>query len=48
MVTVNVDVILPGSVMRSLQPSIDDALRNIDKAQEKCTKRIKLNLRYHD
>lgn len=47
-VTVNVDVILPGSVMRSLQPSIDDAMRNIDKAQEKCTKRMKLNLRYHD
>ena len=46
--TVNVDVILPGSVMKSLQPSIDDALRNIDKAQEKCTKRMKLNLRYHD
>ena len=47
-VTVNVDVILPGSVMKSLQPAIDDALRNINKAQEKCTKRMKLNLRYHD
>ena len=47
-VTVNVDVILPGSVQKSLQPTIADAMRNIDKAQEKCTKRMKLNLRYHD
>ena len=47
-VTVNVDVILPGSVQKSLQPTIADALHNIDDAQEKCPKRIKLNLRYHD
>lgn len=47
-ISLNVDVILPNSVWQSLQPAVSDALSAIDDAQEKCSKRIKLNLRYHD
>ena len=46
--TLNVDVILPNDVRKSLQPAIDDAMEAIDDAQENCTKRVKLNLRYHN
>jgi ABC-type branched-subunit amino acid transport system substrate-binding protein len=47
-VNLNIDVILPNSVRKTLQPAIDDALSAIDNAQEKSAKRVKLNLRYHD
>lgn len=47
-VTVNVDVILPATQTILWQPAIDDALGNIDRAQQSCAKRVKLNLRYHD
>ena len=47
-VTVNVDVILPLTKQASWQSAIDDALSNIDRAQQSCPKRVKLNLRYHD
>ena len=47
-VTVNVDVILPFRQQVLWQSAIDDALGNIDRAQESCPKRVKLNLRYHD
>jgi len=30
------------------QPAIKEALNNLDQAQESCSKRVKLNLRYHD
>ena len=47
-VTVNVDVILPAMQTFLWQSAIDDALGNIDRAQQSCAKRVKLNLRYHD
>ena len=47
-VTVNVDVILPLRQQVLWQSAIDDALSNIVRAQESCTRRVNLNLRYHD
>ncbi|MBQ8097356.1 MAG: ABC transporter substrate-binding protein [Prevotella sp.] len=47
-VTVNVDVILPLTMQASWRYAIEDALGNIDRAQQSCSKRVKLNLRYHD
>lgn len=46
--TVNIDVILPQPEWMSWQHVINDALNVINKAQESCSKRVKLNLRYHD
>ena len=46
--TLNVDVILPADIRQQWQPSIDWALRNITAAQQKLTRRVSLNLRYHD
>jgi len=46
--TVNVDVILPNARRTLWQPVIDLALENIDLAQQGLSKRVKLNLRYHD
>lgn len=47
-INLNIDVILPGSVRKTLQPAIDDAMSAISDAQQKSAKRVKLNLRYHD
>ena len=47
-VTVNVDVILPLTKQASWQTAISDALSSIDRAQQSCPKRVKLNLRYHN
>ena len=47
-IILNVDVILPTDIQKTLQPAITDALTAIDNAQEKSAKRVKLNLRYHD
>lgn len=47
-IILNVDVILPTDIHKTLQPAITDALTAIDNAQEKSAKRVKLNLRYHD
>ena len=46
--TVNVDIILPADIRQQWQNSIDWAMANIEKAQQKETRRVKLNLRYHD
>ena len=46
--TINVDVILPLEQQKQWKRSIDDALANIDHAQQSCSKRVRLNLRYHD
>lgn len=47
-VTVNVDVILPLTQQKEWKNSIDDALAGISRAQQACSKRVQLNLRYHD
>lgn len=47
-VTLNVDVIMPSSLQSQFQNSIDWALANIQKAQQQCRRKVKLNLRYHD
>ena len=47
-VTLNVDVILPLTQRAAWEGVISDALSNIDHAQQSCSKRVKLNLRYHD
>ena len=47
-VTVNVDVVLPATVQRQWQNATNWALQNIAKAQQKQSRRVKLNLRYHD
>lgn len=47
-VTVNVDLILPLAQQEDWKASVDEALGNIEQAQQACNKRVKLNLRYHD
>ena len=47
-ITLNVDVVLPQSVRSQWQTSIDMALENLNKAQQKQPRKINLNLRYHD
>ena len=47
-ITLNVDVVLPASVRSQWQPSIDWALDNINKSQQKQSRLVKLNLRYHN
>lgn len=44
-INLNIDVILPNSVRKALQPAIDDAMSAISDAQQKSAKRVKLNLR---
>ena len=46
--TLNVDVVLPANIRSQWQPSIDWALANLDKAQQKQSRMVKLNLRYHN
>ena len=46
--TLNVDVVLPASVRNDWQLTIDMAQQNIEQAQKKLKKQVKLNLRYHD
>ena len=46
--TLNVDVVLPASVREEWQLTIDMAQKNIEQAQQKLKKQVKLNLRYHD
>lgn len=46
--TLNVDVVLPADIRTQWQPSIDWALANLSKAQQKQDYQVKLNLRYHD
>ena len=46
--TLNVDVVLPASVRKDWQLTIDMAQKNIALAQQKLKKQVKLNLRYHD
>lgn len=45
---VNVDVILPDARRTLWQPVIDLALQNIELAQQGLSKRVELNMRYHD
>lgn len=45
---VNVDVVIPAKMQSSMQESIDWALENIAKAQQRQQRQVKLNLRYHD
>jgi len=47
-ITLNVDVVLPEAIQKQWQNSIDWATENIAKAQQKQSRKIKLNLRYHD
>jgi glycosylphosphatidylinositol transamidase (GPIT) subunit GPI8/ABC-type branched-subunit amino acid transport system substrate-binding protein len=47
-ITLNVDVVLPADVRKQCQPSIDWALANLHKAQQRQAYEVKLNLRYHD
>ena len=46
--TINVDVILPKSVRQQWQNSIDWAMTNIRRAQNRMSRQVQLNLRYHD
>ena len=46
--TINVDVILPKSVQQQWQNSIDWAMTNIRRAQNRMPRQVQLNLRYHD
>jgi len=46
--TINVDVILPKSVRQQWQNSIDWAMTNIRRAQNRMPRQVQLNLRYHD
>ena len=46
--TLNVDVVLPADIRTQWQPSIDWALANLSKAQQKQDYQVKLNLRFHD
>ena len=46
--TLNVDVVLPADIRAQWQPSIDWALYNLHKAQQRQRCEVKLNLRYHD
>ena len=45
---INVDVVLPKTIQRQWQNSIDWALANIERAQMSLPQQVKLNLRYHD
>ena len=45
---VNVDVILPLVQWSEWQSAIEDAMNNLDLAQESRRKRVRLNLRYHN
>ena len=45
---INVDVILPKAVQQQWQNSIDWAMTNIQRAQHRMSRQVKLNLRYHD
>ena len=47
-VTVNVDVVLPKLVQEQWQYATEWALENIEIGQQKLSRRVKLNLRYHD
>ena len=47
-ITLNVDVVLPPDIREQWQTSIDMALENIAKAQQKLERKVVLNLRYHD
>ena len=47
-ITLNVDVVLPPDIQSQWQHSIDMALANIAKAQQKMSRKVVLNLRYHD
>lgn len=47
-VTVNVDIVLPATIQRQWQNATNWALENIAKAQQNQSRRVKLNLRYHD
>lgn len=47
-VTVNVDVVLPATVAQDWKNAIDWAMENIEAAQYRLEKKVKLNLRYHD
>ena len=47
-ITVNVDVVLPPLILAQWLNTIDWAMDNIAKAQQKQSRFVKLNLRYHD
>ena len=47
-ITLNIDVVLPDDVRSQWQNSIDWALQNIAKAQQRQPIQVKLNLRYHN
>lgn len=47
-VVLNVDVILPNDIREQWTPSIEWAQENIARAQQLQSRRIRLNLRYHD
>ena len=47
-VKLNIDVVLPTDIREQWQNSIDMAMDNIAKAQQKMDRKIVLNLRYHD
>lgn len=47
-VKLNVDVVLPPDIRERWQNSIDMALDNIAKAQQKMSRKVVLNLRYHN
>lgn len=46
--TLNVDVVLPADIRAQWQPSIDWALANLARAQQRQSHQVKLNLRYHN
>ena len=47
-VTLNVDVVLPPDIREQWQNSIDMAMDNIAKAQQRMNRKVVMNLRYHD
>ncbi|MBP5770484.1 MAG: ABC transporter substrate-binding protein [Bacteroidaceae bacterium] len=47
-ITLNVDVILPPDIREQWQTSIDMAMDNIAKTQQRMNRKVVLNLRYHD
>ena len=47
-VKLNIDVVLPTDIREQWQNSIDMAMDNIAKAQQKMDRKIVLNLRYHE
>ncbi|MBQ7179752.1 MAG: ABC transporter substrate-binding protein [Bacteroidaceae bacterium] len=46
--TLNIDVVLPATIQQQWHNATSWALENIAKAQQKQSRRVKLNLRYHD